>query len=172
MGFYVGSWFLGGLITLSKGVYMGSGGTQVFDLNVLIILTAYLFLMYGATASCGFALGQGVLIDIFSGGLGGLFTSVYFGVFVSIYVSSLFFNLQDVKGQMVIVASAVLVKSLLLFLVLMVFSQQVVVSTSYLGLSGISIVINSLLAPLLFKLLNRLRSVLAREDDSGSGEPL
>ncbi|MDZ7698977.1 MAG: hypothetical protein U5R49_19305 [Deltaproteobacteria bacterium] len=90
MGFYVGSWFLGGLITLSKGVWMGSGGMQVFDLNVLIILTAYLFLIYGATASCGFALGQGVLIDIFSGGLEGLFTSVYFGVFVSIYVSSLF----------------------------------------------------------------------------------
>ncbi|MDZ7698978.1 MAG: hypothetical protein U5R49_19310 [Deltaproteobacteria bacterium] len=73
---------------------------------------------------------------------------------------------------MVIVASAVLVKSLLLFLVLTVFSQQVVVSTSYLRLSGISIVINSLLAPLLFKLLNRLRSVLEREDDSGSTESL
>ncbi len=165
MGFYVGSWFLGGLITLSKGVWMGSGGTQGFDLNVLIILTAYLFLIYGATASCGFALGQGALIDIFSGGLEGLFTSVYFGVFVSIYVSSLFFNLQDLKGQMIIVATAVLVKSLLLFLVLMVFSQQVVVSTAYIRLSGISIVINSLLAPLLFKGLDRLRVTLQREDE-------
>jgi cell shape-determining protein MreD len=172
VGFYIGCWFLGGLVTLLKGVWMGYAGMRVVDLNLLIIITAYLFLNYGATASCGFALGQGFLIDIFSGGLNGLFTTVYFGVFGTIFLSSLFFNLQDVKGQMVIVAFAVFTKSLLSYLVLMFFSQQVVLSIGYIQVTVISILLNSLLAPVLFLLLERLRGVLRSDEAGGSPEKM
>lgn len=105
--FYIFTWVLGGLFTVLKGVWVGPGISRCLDFSFLAILTAYLFLIYGSTAAGGFALGQGLLIDIFSSGYNGLFTSVYFGVFGAIYVASIFFNVQEIKGQMIIVSEMV-----------------------------------------------------------------
>ena len=38
-------------------------GLEFFDLDLLTIITAYLFLSYGQTAAGTFAFGQGFLID-------------------------------------------------------------------------------------------------------------
>ncbi|MFO7987426.1 MAG: hypothetical protein R6U38_16320 [Desulfatiglandaceae bacterium] len=172
VAFYIISWLLGGLFTVLKGVWIGSGAAQFLDVNFLVILSAYLFLVYGSTASCGFAVGQGVLIDIFSGGLNGLFTAVYFGVFVAIYVTSMFFNLQDVRSRIIIVSFSVFIKNIFIILMLMLFSQHVIFSTAYLLVSGISVVISGLIAPLVFKLCDQLRSILQPEDRYSSSEAL
>lgn len=172
MAFYIISWVLGGLFTVFKGVWIRPGGMQFLDFNFLVILTAYLFLFYGSTAACGFAVGQGVLIDIFSSGLNGLFSTVYLGVFVAIYMASLFFNLEDAKGQIIIVLFAVFVKNILFVLILMLFSQHVVLSIGFLKVTGASIAISGLIAPVLFKLLDQMKSVLKTEDTRSSTETL
>lgn len=73
-------------------------GLNLADLDLLTIIIAYLFLFYGQTATVIFAFGQGILIDLFSGGLHGLFTFLYLCVFGGVYLGSQFFNLQHPRG--------------------------------------------------------------------------
>jgi hypothetical protein len=68
---------LGLFFTLVKGEWVGILGLNLADLDLLTILIAYLFLFYGQTATVVFVFGQGILIDLFSGGLNGLFTFLY-----------------------------------------------------------------------------------------------
>jgi hypothetical protein len=70
------------------------------------------------------------------------------------------------------VAFAVLIKSLLSYLILVFFSQHFVLSTAYIQVSVISILLNSLLAPIVFLLLDRLRIVLQSEETNGSSEKI
>ena len=77
-------------------------GSDLLDMDLLIIMMSYLFLSYGTIAAVGFAFGQGLLVDIFSGGLHGLFTTLYLVLFAWIYLGSRIFNPRDPKGQAII----------------------------------------------------------------------
>jgi len=136
---------------------------SIFDLDLLTILTAYLFLAFGRIQAGAFALGQGLLIDIFSSGLNGLFAFLYLSVFWGIYLGSLFFNLRSVKGQMIIVTVTIFFKNIMLIAVLTLFFNNIVFSTSFLRSSAISIIGTGLISPILFFFFNRLRDVLGRE---------
>jgi len=136
--------------------FVGSG---LMGLDILIILTAYLFLLYGQTAAGIFAFGQGFLMDLFSGGLDGLFVFLYLSAFWGMCLSSRFFNLKDAKGQAIIISIAVVMKKTIFFVVLILFSQNTVFSNSYLWVSGAAAIITGLIAPLLFYLFDRLRAI-------------
>ena len=81
ISFHILLWLVGVLLTLLKGIWTNPWGVDLFDLDFLTILTAYLFLSSGHLAAGSFALGQGILIDLFSTGLQGLFPALYLGVF-------------------------------------------------------------------------------------------
>jgi hypothetical protein len=150
------AWLLGLVITLVKGKMMNLLGSDSFDLDLLTILIAYLFLFYRLSKVVWFAFGQGLLIDLFSGGLLGLFPLLYLSVFGGIYLSSRFFNPQGPRGQMIIVAIAVSVKKALLIVVLSTFSMKLVLSGFLLAVSCASALVTGALSPLLFYLFNRL----------------
>jgi len=133
-------------------------GLNLADLDLLTIIIAYLFLFYGQTATVMFAFGQGILIDLFSGGLHGLFTFLYLCVFGGVYLGSQFFNLQHPRGQMIIVALAVLLKKVMFFMMLTVFYHRLAFSTEFLWVSGFLVIGTGLISPILFYLFDCLRA--------------
>jgi hypothetical protein len=155
-----------------KGVWADPWGVSFFNLDLLTILMAYLFLSFGRIQAGAFALGQGLLIDIFSSGLHGLFAFLYLSIFCGIYLGSLFFNLQTAKGQIMIVSSAIFFKSIVLLTVLSLFSNSIVFSKSFLSASAISIIGTGLITPILFILFNRLRCIPGREAGTHASEEL
>ena len=144
------------------GIWGDPWGFDFFDLDFLAILTAYLFLTFGQIAAGIFALGQGFLIDVFSGGLQGLFTASYLSVFFVVLLGSRFFNLLIPKGQIIIVSLAVLLKNAMLLILLRIFSQDIVHSKALLLVSLVSICGTGLVAPLFFQLFNHFRGIPTR----------
>jgi rod shape-determining protein MreD len=133
-------------------------GWNLTDLDLLTIIIAYLFLFYGQTATVIFAFGQGILIDLLSGGLHGLFTFLYLCVFGGVYLGSQFFNLQHPRGQMIIVALAVLLKKVMFFMMLTVFYHRLAFSKDFLWVSGFLVMGTGLISPILFYLFDCLRA--------------
>ncbi len=163
--FCLAAWLLGVLFTLLKGIHTDPWSVGFFDLDLLTVLTAYLFLSFGRIQAGAFALGQGLFIDIFSSGFHGLFFFLYLIVFLGIYSGSLFFNLQTAKGQIIIVSLAIFFKNVILRAVLALLSGSVVLTSSFFSAAAVSIIGSGLIAPLLFSLFNRLRGIPKREDD-------
>ncbi|MCD6295490.1 MAG: hypothetical protein J7M20_11385 [Deltaproteobacteria bacterium] len=157
----------GGIATLLTGIWGNPWGLDFFDLDFLTILTAYLFLAFGRIGAGVFALGQGFLIDVFSGGLHGLFSAAYLSVFFVILVGSRFFNLLSPKGQIIIVALSVLLKNAMLLILLRIFSQDVIYSKTLLLVSFVSIGVTGLAAPLFFQLFNHLRGIPEKMEEQG-----
>ena len=152
-------------MTLMKGIWTNPWGVDFFDLDFLTILTAYLFLSSGRLAAGSFALGQGILIDLFSTGLQGLFPSLYLGVFCGIAIASRFFNLREARGQAIIVAIAILFKQVLMVLLVGVFSHKLIASSYFFQVTAISILGSGIIAPLVFMLLNGLRAMPPEDED-------
>jgi cell shape-determining protein MreD len=131
-------------------------------------LIAYLFLSYGLVATGAFAFGQGLFIDLLSGGLNGLFAFLYLSVFGGIYLGSRVFELNHPKGQVLLISSATLLKRIIFFAVVVLFSKEAVFSTNYMLTSLGSAVCTGLLAPVLFYLLNHLRRGFTKDDPGAS----
>ncbi|UCF83261.1 MAG: hypothetical protein JSV50_19120 [Desulfobacteraceae bacterium] len=147
-------------------------GSNLVDLDLLTILIAYLFLFYGKSATATFAFGQGILMDLFSGGLHGLFTLLYLGVYGGILLGYRFFDLQGPKGQMIIISLAVLLRELLFFIMLTVFYQDIVFSKDFLIVSGVLAIGTGLIAPILFYVFDCLRVDLSEDIHSSLTERL
>ncbi len=167
------AWVGGGIATLLTGIWSDPWGLDFFDLDFLTILTAYLFVAFGQMGAGIFALGQGFLIDVFSGGHHGLFSAACISVFFVILVGSRFFNLLNPKGQMIIVSVSVLLKNAVLLILLRTFSQDIFYSRAFLMESFFSIGVTGLSAPLFFQLFNHLRGISGRVTEGPSkGEVL
>ena len=121
-------------------------------------MIAYLFLHYGRKATSAFAFGQGFLFDLYSGGLHGLFTSLYLIVFLGIYLGTLSFNLQDAKGQILIVLIAMVSKQIALLALTTIFSLEAFSLKYYLWPLVLSALITALTAPFVFYLLDGLKT--------------
>ena len=147
-------------------------GSDPFELDFLTILIAYLFLNSGRTAASTFAFGQGLLIDIFSGGLHGLFPLLYLSVFGGIYIGYRFFNLQNPKGQVLLVSLAVLLKKAMFYVVLTVFSPEIIFSGVYILISGSSAICTGVIALIAFCLFNRLKTISFKDVNGASANEL
>jgi len=149
---------------------MNLAGVDVFDLDLFAIIIAYLFLSYGQAPAASFAFGQGLLIDLLSGGIHGLFTFIYLSVFGCIYLGSQLFNLEYPKGQILLISSVVLLKKILLLLVLSTFSREIFFPRSFLSVSVASAICTGLLAAILFYLFNVLRGFFMRGGEKSKAE--
>ena len=147
-------------------------GVDAFDLDLFAVIIAYLFLFYGRTPAATFAFGQGLLIDLLSGGIHGLFTLIYLSIFGFIYLGSRLFNLEYPKGQVLLISSVVLLKKVLLLLVLSTFSQEVFFARSFLLISVVSAISTGIMAPIVFFLFNRLRSLFLGGTEKPKAEQL
>ena len=133
---------------------------DLFDVDLVIIIITYLLVIYAQTGAGIFALSQGLLIDIFSGGLLGLFTLIYLTLFLGINLGSRFLDLSAVRGQVIIISLAVFLKGILLIFFLNIFSFEIQVSSSVFCAFATSAVCSGLVGPFVFYLLNHIKAYL------------
>jgi rod shape-determining protein MreD len=124
--------------------------------DIVIVLIVYLLMSYGDIGVGIFAFCQGLIIDIFSGGMLGLFALIYLIVFFGIRVASLPLDILSIGGQMAVISIAVLLKNILMVTFIHIFSMEIALSFSDLLFFIFSAVCSGLIAPFLFYLLNLL----------------
>ena len=166
------AWIVGAAFTLLKGVDRDPWGVGILDVDLITLLTGYLFLSFGRIQAGIFALGQGLLMDVFSAGPKGLFAFVHIGVFWGIYLGALLFNFQTARGQVMIVSLTVLFKNAMWEALSAFFFGNLVLSLSSLYRAAISILGSGLLAPLLYAMFDRMRGLRAGEEDAPDLEHL
>lgn len=130
---------------------------SLFDVDLVIIIMTYLLVVYGEIGAGIFALSQGILIDIFSGGLLGLFTLLYLTVFLGMNLGSRLFDLRSARGQVIVISLAVLLKGILLISLLNIFSLERHLSSSVLWVFAASALCSGLIGPFVFYLFNHLK---------------
>lgn len=151
---------------------MNLAGVDAFDPDLFAVIIAYLFLFYGRAPAATFAFGQGLLIDLLSGGIHGLFTFIYLSIFGCIYLGSRLFNLEYPKGQILLISSVVLLKKILLLLVLSIFFQEIFFPRSFILVSVVSAISTGIIAPIVFYLFNGLRSLFLKGAGKAKAEEL
>jgi hypothetical protein len=147
------------LFVLLKGILMHRVMPKPFDVDVGIAMIAYVMISFGSAWAGVFAVGQGIMMDLFSAGPLGLFPLLYLAAFLAIEWGCRFFELHSSRGQVILVGIAACLKSSILLLLLSVFSYSVPGASSIMFLLGVSAIATGLLSPVCFYVLNRLRRV-------------
>jgi rod shape-determining protein MreD len=123
----------------------------------IVIITMIFLLGYQSEVGAGiFAIGQGLLIDIFSGGTWGFHTMVYLIIFLFVKIASRPFDLFSVFGQVSVIFITVLVKGFLIILLLRLFSLSGNYSFHDFLCIACSAIFSGLAAPFVFYLLKLL----------------
>jgi rod shape-determining protein MreD len=115
------------------------------DVDFVIVFTVF-FLASGDSSPGIFAFCQGFLLDIFSGGVTGLYTLLYMLVYCVIRLISHPIDLYSPTGRTAVIFIAVMVKELLLVMFLNIFSLQYYFSLDSFYQFCISSVITSFLS--------------------------
>ena len=137
-----------------KGNLLDHAILKSFDIDLVIVLIIFLMAFAGEDSAGIFAFGQGLIMDIFSGGVLGLFTLIYMVIFIGIKFASRPLDLTSTGGQIVIVSIAVLFKEFLMIALLYLFSLEISFSITDLAVFIFSAICSGLIAPLLFYLLH------------------
>jgi hypothetical protein len=148
------------LYVLLKGSILKRMAPEFFDLDFGTVIIGFVLISYGGTWAGLFALGQGILVDLFSVGPVGLFSFLYLVAFLSMLGGCRLFDLQSPKGQVILIFTAVCLKGVLLFLLLLAFSFEVRSYPTVLILFGASALLTGILSPLFFQFLYFLRRLL------------
>jgi len=134
--------------------------SNIFNVDLVAIIIAYLLVFYGQTGAGIFAFGQGLLIDTFSVGLPGLFTFLYLIIFLGINIGSRLLDLGSAMGQIIIISLAVLLKEVLFVVFIDLLSLETTV-TPYVFLAfSISALFSGLITPFLFAFFNQINHFL------------
>ncbi len=159
---YLLLWFASLLFVLVKGNLMNHINLSLLDVDLVLIIMTYLMVVYGETGAGVFALSQGLLIDIFSGGLLGLFTLLYLTVFLAMNLGSRLFDLRSARGQVIVIALAVLLKGILLICFLNISPLKITISSSVLWALAASAACSGLIGPFVFYVLTKLKRMVIR----------
>ncbi len=132
------------------------------DVDLVAITMAYFLVCYGQSAAGAFAIGLGLLTDIYSAGFSGGFTFLYLIIFLGINLGSRLLDLSSILGQIIVISLAVLLKDVLFIVFLDLFSLETTVTSAVFWRFALSAFCSGLIAPLLFSFLNHLEGLLAR----------
>jgi hypothetical protein len=162
----VAAWSGSVLFILFKGSLMNRIGFDSLDIDLVSILIGCLLATSGNIGAAVFAMGQGVLTDIFSAGWPGLSALLYMIVFFSIQLGSRFFDLHSSRGLLILVFLAVCVKGLLFAGILYTLSPRWTFLQYPFPALGVSALATALLAPPFYYGLTTLTGSFAKEADS------
>lgn len=127
-----------------------------FEIDFITIIIVYLLINYSMTGAGFLALSQGILIDIFSAGLLGLFTFLYLMVFLGINIGLRFFDMNSPRSVMILASLGVVFKGVLFLGLLDLFSIEFTVTSKALLILAASALATGLLAPIFFFVLNHI----------------
>lgn len=147
------------MFILIKGSLFQSLIVKGVDIDLIIIFTVY-FLASNESSPGIFAFCQGFLLDIFSGGVPGLFTLTYMLVYFSARIASHPIDLLTPVGRAAVVFIAVIIKELIMLLLLSLFSIQYFFSADSILSFFLSAVLTSILSVFIFHFL-KISSVVS-----------
>lgn len=104
-----------------------------------------------------FAFFQGFFIDIYSGGVYGLFSFLYVGVCISISFLSNFIDIHKRPLNMIVILLAMTIKDLLFVLITCMLLNSIPINLSLVRSLALCMMLTVFSAPVIFNLLNRLR---------------
>jgi hypothetical protein len=156
------AWVLCLLYVLVKGHFVKQPLLSLLDVDIVVIMTAYLLAFFGRTGAGVFAFGQGLLVDVFSAGPSGLFTFIYLGVLFGLLVGSRLLDLGSVMGQIILVSLGVLLKQILFVGILGIFSYETTVTSRMFFAFATSSLFSGLVAPFLISFFNHLSGAFPR----------
>jgi len=132
-------------------------GSYFLDIDLVTVMIGYLLLHSGRAGACVYAFFMGLLVDVFAAGVPGLFTLLYMLVFLTIEFGSRFFDLQTIKGPMILVFLGALVRQICLVGLLDILAYHVHFSSSlFLGFA-VSAAVTGLIAPFVFSLFDWIK---------------
>lgn len=143
-----------------KGDLLNHGLSISLDIDVVAIVVVYLLGRRCGTGAGIFALGQGLLMDVFSGGIWGFNTILCVLIYLSIKIIARPFDLLSVMGQVSVTFLGVLVKDVFIILLFHTFS----LNNSFSGFDAlllmVSAICSGLAAPFIIILLNSIGRVI------------
>lgn len=169
---YALAWLTCLLFILVKGGLRTMILPGYFDVDLVVITVAYLVTWHGDSWAGAFALVMGLLIDVLSAAPLGLFSVIYLGLFFGIRLGDALVNLHSVKGQVIVVSLAVLIKKLLFIAFLRLLTLEISMDGRVLFAFFCSAVFTALAAPVVFFFFDALGRGLERFDAArGEGGP-
>ena len=156
-------WFFSIAFILIKGNLVAPWEASFLNLDLVIICIGYLLIRYDRTAVALFALVQGLMIDIYSAGIFGLFSFIYTGLFAGMVIGSRFLDLASLKGAVILISLAVFVKDLFLIVLLNVFSYKVNPTPADFVAVVMAALLSGLTSPIIHVILVRISHLLAKE---------
>lgn len=143
----------------------------LFEISLVVITVAYFVTWYGDYWAGAFALAMGILIDILSAAPLGLFSVIHLVLFLAIRIGDALFDLQSVKGEVIVVFLAMVLQKLLFLGFINLLSLELTLDTGMLIAFLSSAVFTAIAAPALFFLYDasdRLFQGFFSKDRSGS----
>lgn len=144
------AWVLCILFVLTKGGVKTTIALEYFNLDLVAVTLAYLVAWYGDSWAGAFALGMGLLTDVFSAAPLGLFSVLYLILFLGIRAGDAVLDVMSIKGQLVVVFIAVFIKNILFVGLLNLFSLRAFMGFHALFGFFCSAFISALAAPAVF----------------------
>lgn len=120
----------------------------------------YIFAFYGEIGAGVYAFFMGLVIDVFSGGIAGLFTLLYLVIFIGFKLGSRPFHLFSPGGQIIVISSGVILKEILIFVFIRLFSLESMFSFHIFFKSILSALFTGLVGSIVFFFLNQLDNKL------------
>ena len=148
---------MGILQVLFKGSFIAGMGSYFLDIDLVTVMIGYILLHSGRAGACVYAFFMGLLVDVFAAGVPGLFTLLYMLVFLTVEFGSRFFDLQTIKGPMILVFFGALVRQLCLVGLLDILAYDVHFSSSLFMGFAVSAAVTGLLAPFVFSFFDWIK---------------
>jgi hypothetical protein len=133
-----------------------------FDISLIIITVAYFVTWHGDYWAGAFALAMGVMIDVLSAAPLGLFSVIHLILFIVIRIGDALFDLQSVKGQVIVVFLAMSFRELLFLAFIKILSLELALDAGMLLAILSSAVFTAVAAPAVFFCLDTSDRVFIR----------
>jgi rod shape-determining protein MreD len=156
------SWIVSIFLMLIKGDLFNHGFSTPLNIDFIVILMVYLLGRRCKTGAGVFALGQGLLMDIFSGGIWGFNALLYLLIYMFIKIIARPFDLLSFAGQLAVVFLGVLAKGILIILLFYVFSLNSGFSGHDALLLLVSAICSGVIAPFVLILVDSLGRFVLR----------
>lgn len=140
-----------------RGNFVGDvfGDALIPDLTA--VFTVYLIVCSGPKAAGSFALFQGLLMDLLSGGIRGLFIGFHLMVFCVAILGRGLFDIHRPKGQFIITTLAVASGKLLFFVTVGIMSPSALFTWLWAGRAASAALFSGILSPPLISALQGVR---------------
>ncbi len=141
-----------------------------FDIDLVAVTVVYLVARQGEPWAGAFAMGMGFVIDVLSAAPLGLFSVIYLLLFLGIRVGDVLFDLQSVKGQLIVVSLSVFLKKLLFIGLLNLFAFRTTLDERVLFAFVCSAVFTAVAAPAVSLAYDAAWTAFRRLDADGRSE--